>query len=220
MSPASRRWSSQFCSLPFSGWLLRWGSYGEPVARGCSWSAPSRLPRMARRKGRRPSSRTSSGTEGPALPGLSGQMSVEAAALLPVLLSLVAFLVQPTCALYTRAVMSATASELARLAMTSRGTAAEQRAFALRRLAAVPDVAIFHTGGERGWDVAVEGPDEGGVVTVAIAGSVRPLPLLGALVAPLGVTEGGEVVLRVETTARMRADWIGGDYGEWVEVWE
>ena len=97
----------------------------------------------------------------------SGQMSVEAALLLPVVLALVALLAQPTCVLYTRAVMAATAGELARLALTDRGPGDELRDYALRRLRAVPDLAVFHEGGEGDWEVEVTGPDEAGVVTVA-----------------------------------------------------
>ena len=44
----------------------------------------------------------------------SGQTSVEAALLVPVVLTLVALLVQPACVLYTRAVMASTAAELTR----------------------------------------------------------------------------------------------------------
>ncbi|WP_455138136.1 pilus assembly protein [Thermophilibacter sp.] len=146
-------------------------------------------------------------------------MSVEAAVLLPVALTLVALLVQPVCVLYTRAVMASTAGELARLAATSRGDEHDLRAFALRRLAAVPEVSVFHVGGADGWDVEVEGPGEEGVVTVALAGRVRPLPVLGVLASALGEVEGNDVVLRVETSASVRADWIGGSYGDWVGIW-
>ena len=72
-----------------------------------------------------------------ALRGRSGQASVEAALLVPVVLTLVALLVQPACVLYTRAVMASTAAELTRLAATSRGGEGDVRAYALRRLAAV-----------------------------------------------------------------------------------
>lgn len=146
-------------------------------------------------------------------------MSVEAAVLLPVTLALVALLVQPVCVLYTRSVMASTAGELARLVTTSRGDESELRAFALRRLEAVPEVSIFHMGGADAWDVEIEGPGEEGVVTVALTGRVRPLPLLGVLASALGEVEGGCVVLRVETSASMRADWIGGGYGDWIGIW-
>ena len=49
-------------------------------------------------------------------------MSVEAAVLLPVLLTLVALLAQPVCVLYTRSVMASAAGELVRLVATTRGS--------------------------------------------------------------------------------------------------
>lgn len=145
---------------------------------------------------------------------------MEAALLVPVVLLLVALLVQPACVLYTRSVMASTAAELTRLAATSRGTAEDARAYALRRLAAVPDVSVFHEGGADAWEVEVEGPGDGGAVTASVSGSVRPLPLLGAIVAALGTSSGGVVELRVETTREVRASWIGGDYEEWIAIWE
>lgn len=147
-------------------------------------------------------------------------MSVEAAVLLPVALVLVALLVQPACVLYTRSVMAATASELVRLAATSREADEPLRAFALRRLAAVPDVSVFHEGGPDSWEVEVSGPDDGGVVTASIAGRVRPLPVLGVLASALGRVEGGSVVLEVEVSGRAQAEWVEGGYDAWIKIWE
>ncbi|MDM8270357.1 pilus assembly protein [Thermophilibacter provencensis] len=146
-------------------------------------------------------------------------MSVEAALLLPVALALIALLVQPACVLYTRSVMAATAGELARLTTTSRGSEEELRAYALRRLAAVPDVSIFHAGGPRAWEVSCEGPGDEGRVSVSIEGRVRPLPLFGALVAALGTVDGGEVVVRVEVSCALSAEWLEGSYEEWIGMW-
>lgn len=146
-------------------------------------------------------------------------MSVEAALLVPVVLALIALLAQPACVLYTRSVMASTAGELCRLVATARCDEDEVRDYALRRLAAVPDVPLFHEGGPEAWEVSVEGPDERGAVTVALVGRVRPLPLLGALVAPLGEADGGDVVVRVETTEEMRPGWLEGGYDDWIEMW-
>lgn len=148
-----------------------------------------------------------------------GQMSVEAAVLLPVVLTLVALLAQPACVLYTRSVMDATAGELVRLALTARGSEGELRSYALRRLAAVPEVSVFHVGGPQAWEVSVEGPDDEGRVTVAIEGRVRPLPLIGAVVYALGRADGGNVVVRAEATLDARPEWIGGSYEDWVGIW-
>lgn len=149
----------------------------------------------------------------------SGQASVEAALLVPVVLLLVALLAQPACVLYTRSVMAATAAELTRLAATSRGTDEDARSYALRRLAAVPDVPLFHEGGLGAWEVTVTGPGDDGRVTASVEGGVRPLPLLGAIVAALGPTGGGVVRLRVEMTREVRANWIGGEYADWIGIW-
>ena len=149
----------------------------------------------------------------------AGQMSVEAAVLLPTVLLLVGILVQPACLLYTRMVMTATAGELTRLVATGGCDDDEVEAFALRRLAAVPDLAIFCEGGEDGWDVSFEGPDDDGVVSVTISCRVSPLPLLGVLTAALGEVEDGCVVLTVEVKETVRSSWIGGSYEEWVKIW-
>ena len=146
-------------------------------------------------------------------------MSVEAAVLLPTVLVLIALLVQPACVLYTRSVMASTAAELTRLAATSRGSDEDLRAYALRRLSAVPDVSVFHEGGPGAWEVSATGPGDEGEVTASVTGRVRPLPLLGFIVAALGTSSGGVVELRVEVTREVRASWIGGDYAEWIEVW-
>lgn len=146
-------------------------------------------------------------------------MSVEAALLLPVVLTLLALLVQPACVLYARSVMASTAGELVRLSVTSREAGEGLRAFALRRLAAVPDLSVFHEGGPSSWAVEVTGPDERGEVTATVSGRVRPLPLLGALVSPLGTWEGDSLVVRVEASGDMRADWIEGGYDAWVGIW-
>ena len=148
-----------------------------------------------------------------------GQTSVEAALLIPVVLTLVALLAQPACVLYTRSVMASAAEELVRVRATSHVGEDELRAYALRRLAAVPDVPAFHSGGSEAWEIESSSPDDSGRVRVTIAGRVRPLPLLGVLVAAFGELDGGEVVLVAEASREVRADWIGGDYGEWVGIW-
>lgn len=149
----------------------------------------------------------------------SGQATVEAALLVPVVLTLVALLVQPACALYTRSVMAGTAAEVARLVATTRGSDGDVRDYALRRLAAVPDVSVFHEGGPEAWEVEAEGPGDDGRVTVRIEGSVRPLPLLGALVSALGPSGDGCVTLRAEATLDARSEWVRGSYEEWIGIW-
>ena len=86
------------------------------------------------------------------------QATVEAAVLLPSFLILMLLALQPVCILYTRGVMESAAAETARLMITSEAESkASLKAFALRRLAAVPDVEIFHAGGPLSWDIELVG---------------------------------------------------------------
>ncbi len=136
-----------------------------------------------------------------------------------------ALLVQPACMLYTRTVMQAAAAEGCRMLAappTSAGVAEQSyRAYILRRLSAVPDVGIFHVGGEAGWEIALEGPGGGDTARVSIATSVRPLPLIGVLTALLGAGDGdGGVRLEVEVATTVRPSWVEGGYGDWSSIWD
>lgn len=48
--------------------------------------------------------------------------------------------------------------------------------FTRRRLAAVPNVSIFHAGGPLSWDIELGRAGAGGVSSVSVAGEVKPLP--------------------------------------------
>ena len=133
-----------------------------------------------------------------------GQASVEAALLLPTILLLLALLMQPVCLLYTRCVMEGAAVEVARLAATAR-EGLDVRPFALRRLAAVPEISVFHVGGQQDWEVSTEGPDERGLVKVLLSG--------------LGESDEKGLVLEARVTASTRPDWLEGSYGDWVGMW-
>lgn len=139
--------------------------------------------------------------------------------LLPTLMLLLGFLTQPACLLYTRSVMHATAGECARVLATARGSddEADCRAFALRRLAAVPEVSIFHVGGSQDWEIDFERSE--GRVTVRIAGHLRPLPFLGLSAQAFGTTDGAGTRIEASVSERVRAEWVGGDYGSWIKMW-
>lgn len=160
--------------------------------------------------------RTCSSTEAPR--GQLGQASVEAALVLPVLMLVLALLLEPVCMGYTLSVMRGCASELARIALTDvDGDLSECQSFARRRLAAVPEVAPFHVGGEGDWDVRVT--REGGRVDVRIRGHLRPLPLLGVIASSFVASDGQGVVLEAEAHESLRPSWLGGSYGGWQQVW-
>lgn len=149
------------------------------------------------------------------------QATVEAAFLLPCFLTLLLIALQPLCILYTRSVMESAAAETARLMTTVEGELDGCKAFALRRLAAVPDVEIFHAGGELAWEVELTPADETGAVSVAITGAVRPLPVLGAFVRSMGETNGhGDVELAVQVSYQGRPAWLEGSYETWTSIWD
>lgn len=150
------------------------------------------------------------------------QASVEAAALLPVFLTLLLLAIQPVCLLYTQAVMEQAAASTARLMVTAQDDDEAYRAFALRRLASVPDLEIFHAGGPLAWEIELgRAADTGGWVSIAIEGAVRPLPVLGAFAGAFGKTNAhGDVELRVEVAYEGRPMWLEGGYGDWTAIWD
>lgn len=151
------------------------------------------------------------------------QATVEAAALLPAFLTLLLLVLQPVCLLYTRAVMESAAAETARLMVTTEGDADERiEAFALRRLAAVPNVSLFHAGGPLSWDISCSAAgEESGEVSVSIVGFVRPLPVLGVFARGMGATNAqGDVELAVTARYSGRPDWLEGSYETWTSQWD
>lgn len=149
------------------------------------------------------------------------QATVEAALLLPSFLIVLLLALQPVCLLYTRAVMEGAAAQTARLMVTAEDEGSEAyRAFALRRLAAVPDVSIFHAGGSLAWSIECSPGASGDGVRVAIEGNVRPLPVLGTFVAAFGdVNAHGDVKLRAEVAYDGRPAWLEGGYESWTAMW-
>lgn len=147
---------------------------------------------------------------------------MEAALLLPSFLFVLLLALQPVCLLYTRAVMEGAAAETARLMVTgSDGNAEAYRAFTLRRLAAVPDLALFHEGGPLSWDIELSVASSGaGKVRVEIEGAVKPLPVLGAFAGLWGERNGqGDVLVRVEVSYEGRPSWLEGSYETWIASW-
>lgn len=142
---------------------------------------------------------------------------------MPVVLVLAMALLQPAVVLYTRAVMVQAAQAGVRLLATSGpGSSGSQEAcksYVLRRLAAVPGLAVFHVGGEAGWEILLEGDESTGRASVEVAGSLRPLPIVGGLAQMLGERDGENVRVRVRASGATRPEWLEGVYGDWVSMW-
>lgn len=147
------------------------------------------------------------------------QATVEAALLLPSFLVLLLVALQPVCLLYTRAVMESAASSTARLMVTaSRDDDDSYRAFALRQLAAVPNVSIFHVGGPLSWEIELE---RGASPCVTVTGHARPLPVLGIFASAFGKTDArGNVRLKVKVAYEGRPEWLEGSYDSWISAWD
>ncbi len=153
-----------------------------------------------------------------------GQATVEAVLILPVLFLCLGLLIQPACLLYTRAVMQSAAAQGCKVMAvrpTTVGTADQaNRSFVLRRLAAVPDMPLFHQGGSQGWNIEMTGGGGSSTVRVRIEGTARPLPLLGILPALLGQLDGsGNIRLAVDVEITTRPEWVEGSYGSWSSMW-
>lgn len=160
----------------------------------------------------------------------SGQATVEAAFLVPVLFVGLLLLVQPGILLYDRIVMNAAASEACRLLATKTDVAGSMgescEAFVRHRLGAIPPVSCFHVHeGACTWVMRFEGDEGSGVVTVTIENEARPLPLLGAGGTLLGiVNDRGNFTVRVTQTQDVQPSWVsnaevGRDPAGWVGAW-
>ena len=214
MRRASRRWSTwrSLSALPPWSWGLR--AFLRLPSGACSAGLLRRLSPMSRAAPTpSPHSARSFCSED------SGQASVEAALLLPVLMVCLALLVQPMCLLYTRCVMQSAAAEGCRLLATATGdtddAACEQ--YVRRRLSAVPQTDVFLAGD---WQVELQGKAESDEVGVQIVGHARPLPLVGVVAALLGpVDQAGNVELKVSATRCARAGWVEGGYSDWTSIW-
>lgn len=147
-----------------------------------------------------------------------GQATTELAILLPALMVVLALLLQPVCLLYTRMIMQHAAVTTSRIAQTASNEAICV-AYAQRRLAAVPEVPLFHVGGGQDWNIAVSGVGEA-VVDVSIEGHARPLPLFGVLSALAGTSDEAGIVLSAHIHQRVRPLWVEGGYYDWIAPWQ
>lgn len=139
-----------------------------------------------------------------------GQTLVEAAFLLPLVFFMFGLLLQPALLLYCRCVMDGAAAETCRLIAT--GTCGEDaaKAFALRRLAALPSLDVFHSQGCE-WDLELDASGDGDA-RVSITGHVKLFPLVGISASTLTEAAGdGCGAISCEATSSLRPGWLGQD---------
>lgn len=112
----------------------------------------------------------------------SAQAAVECAFLIPVVLLLLLFLIQPGIILYNHTVMKAAASEGCRLLSTKTDASADQSSYedSIRRhLGSIPQQENFHIHQSGcSWSITLEGNEESDSVKVSIENQLELLPFL------------------------------------------
>lgn len=151
------------------------------------------------------------------LQGNLGQSSIEAALLLPTLLIIIALLVEPICLLYTKSIMNAACSEGLRVAATSSDTQLIE-SYIRRRLKAVPEVPLFHIGGEHDWSIDIDCNSK--TAKIDLKGHASPLPPIGWCLSLIGQTDGRGIVLQSSLSMQTRPEWIEGSYDDWITFWK
>lgn len=150
----------------------------------------------------------------------SGQSTVEAALLLPMLFLLLGVFVQPTLLLYSQCVMNEAATEGCRLVATSTNSDASTRAYIERRLEAIPTIDAFHVG--ESWEIDWSGADSGAAY-VSIVNHAQPLPLFGIVAGLAGkLGADGHIEQRAEARGSAVASWVldqGYAPGSWIGAW-
>lgn len=149
----------------------------------------------------------------------SGQASVEAALLIPVLLALCLLLLQPVCLLYTRQIMEATAAQAVRIGVTA-ADEDDIQTYCLRKLKAVPNLDIFHVKAQDDWEIAYTKDEELGTVEISIKGHATPIPLLSLLTTQVLNSDDKGLILEVNVCEEIYPNWAEGDYELWCDSWE
>lgn len=149
---------------------------------------------------------------------------MEAAIALPLLFLVLGLLLQPAILLYDRCVMEAAAAETCRVLETQTADEAVVRAYALRRLSAVPQAPAFHEGGDAGWQVELAGSELADEVSVGLSHSVRPLPLFGVTAGLYAhVQADGSILQEVHVSSSLQPAWAAqaeGGPDDWMGRWE
>lgn len=135
----------------------------------------------------------------------SGQGTIEAAFLLPIILVLILLLIQPAIILYDYCIMKSAAAEACRALATSSSTD-EVEEFVRRRLAAIPQTEIFHRH-DGGCSYSIELNGTGlSETSVEIKNYLQPLPLvdLGAKL----LNGGGDIEIVAKSAQTNQPGWV------------
>lgn len=154
----------------------------------------------------------------------SGQSSVEAALLLPTLLTVFMLMLQPCTMMYTKIVINFACSDSLRLIAFQGGsqeTYGQERLneYVLHRLKAVPHIDIFHVGKAEGWTIELSASEDGNA-QIYLSHKVKPLPLFGGLAEAFGSFDGEYIEVHSDASANLRPSWLQGNYSDWIGMWD
>lgn len=153
----------------------------------------------------------------------NGQMTIEAAFLIPVVFLLTIIMVQPAIILFDKMVMEGAAGQgLRMLSVKSLDQSSRSYVEVIEtQLEAIPDAAIFHEGE---WDIEVTGNETTGEVSVYIGTHLEPLPLLGMPAMLAGMLDSeGMIQIEVEVSSATQPDWAveqGLSPETWTSQWK
>lgn len=140
----------------------------------------------------------------------TGQATVEAAFMIPVLLTVVLLLIQPAIVCYDLVVMKSACAEACRLA-SEPGSNDEGyiQDFVKRKLSAVPQAEIFHMhDGGCSWDVKVDGIGSK-TATVTVKNKLKVLPLIDVGLHAFGALgSNGELEIQSSSTQTSQPGWV------------
>lgn len=160
----------------------------------------------------------------------SGQSTVEAAYIIPVIFLLLLLLIQPGILIYNLTVMEAAASEGCRI-LATKPVQSDQSSqlyhdYVMRRLGSMPPQEIFHVHeGGCTWNVSLNGDETTETVDVEISHKVKLLPLLDVGASVFGISNSsGQIEQKVSRSMPTQPQWVaenslGLNPSEWVEQW-
>lgn len=142
-----------------------------------------------------------------------GQVTVEAAFLVPVLMCVLLLMLEPGIVLYDRIVMNSAVAEGARLLSTQKdGDTKLVEEYIHRRLGAIPSVDIFHVHrGGCSYQITCSGNSHTSTVSVSLKNRVKALPLLDiSLRAFGGISDDGQFEIEVASMLSTQYSWAKG----------
>ena len=141
---------------------------------------------------------------------LDAQGTLEAAFIIPILMTLMLLLIQPAIVCYDLVIMKSASAQACRLASEAGNSGSSGvENFIRRRLSAIPQVDIFHVHSSScSYVIDIEGTNEK-TSTVTIKNKIKPLPLIDIALGTFGATlPDGTLELTSSSTQKSNPSWV------------